>query len=214
MIEAEIWSGSVLLRILIAAASLCFLFVIPELLKILPLMGGCMMRMKECLMLQNSASLSRCRDKVAAAMVLPFIILTSRYCIYPPASGSEITGCILIHSSALLAYFLLRRLEGLALRWKSSGSDDLECSAGILRIMFVTTALLAIASAGICRFAGVEESVIQSIILWEIAAVYLIGLIRQIQIFVYYDGILSGILYLCILEILPTGLLVTSALIF
>ena len=51
-------------------------------------------------------------------------------------------------------------------------------------------------------------------ILWISALTYLLHLVRKLQILSSSCSIFAGFLYLCALEILPTGVLVTSAVIF
>ncbi len=50
--------------------------------------------------------------------------------------------------------------------------------------------------------------------LWVSAFIYALYMLRKFQIFASGFSILTCFLYLCALEIIPTGLLVASALIF
>ena len=59
----------------------------------------------------------------------------------------------------------------------------------------------------------VEEVTVKSAILWLSAGIYGLFLIRKIQIFTSNCSVFTAFLYLCALEIIPTGTLVVSAII-
>ena len=67
-------------------------------------------------------------------------------------------------------------------------------------------------TVGILALAGVNDLTVKTVILAETAFIYLVYLIRKSQILSMVCGPLQVFLYLCALEVLPTGLLVASAL--
>ena len=69
------------------------------------------------------------------------------------------------------------------------------------------------AIGGIMSFIDVDNSIIKDAMIWVSGAIYLLFLIRRTQIFASSYNFFTVFLYLCALEIIPTGVLVTSAMI-
>jgi hypothetical protein len=73
--------------------------------------------------------------------------------------------------------------------------------------------MLALATVGILYLAGVDDLIINRFLLIESGVIYLIYLLRRGQILSLSCNPLTTFLYLCGLELLPTALLVVSAVI-
>ena len=78
---------------------------------------------------------------------------------------------------------------------------------------FAILTLLLLTVAGIMTVAGTDETAIKNAILWISAGIYGLFLIRKFQIFTSNCSVFAAFLYLCALEIIPTGTLVVSAII-
>ena len=76
---------------------------------------------------------------------------------------------------------------------------------------FILLMMLLLATVGILYLAGVDDLVISRFLLVETGIVYLIYVLRRGQILSVSCNPLTTFLYLCGLELLPTGLLVASA---
>ena len=83
-----------------------------------------------------------------------------------------------------------------------------------LTIYDVLLVLAVLVTGGILSYFNVPPTVIRNTIVWISAAIYLLFLTRKFQIFTSYCSVFSAFLYLCALEIIPTGTLVVSAIIF
>ena len=79
---------------------------------------------------------------------------------------------------------------------------------------FSILALLLLATGGVMSFLDVSEEVIKTAMLWISATIYLLFILRKSQIFISSCSFFTTFLYLCALEIIPTGALVASAIIF
>ena len=79
---------------------------------------------------------------------------------------------------------------------------------------FIILTLVLMAMGGILSFIKADPMAIKSAMLWVSAITYALFLLRKFQIFNSSCSFFSSFLYLCALEILPTGALVASALIF
>jgi hypothetical protein len=94
---------------------------------------------------------------------------------------------------------------------------SLKSYKGVVRVAYsffiiLTILLLSIEAWGVVF--KMEYESMRNAMLWVSALTYLLYLIRKIQILNSCCSFFTGFLYLCALEILPTGVLVTSAVIF
>ena len=78
---------------------------------------------------------------------------------------------------------------------------------------FVILTLMLLAAGGIMSVTGTDETVIKTAMLWISAGIYLLFILRKFEIFVSSCSVFTAFLYLCALEIIPTGTLVISAII-
>ena len=67
---------------------------------------------------------------------------------------------------------------------------------------------------GVMSFIEMDETVIRTAMLCVSALIYALFMLRKLQIFASGCSFFAAFLYLCALEILPTGVLVASAIIF
>jgi hypothetical protein len=108
---------------------------------------------------------------------------------------------------------LRKGLEHL-LRGKKINQKTYRSACKSSHTFFIILTLLLMAMGGIMSFVNVAPMDIKNAMLWVSAAIYAVFLLRKTQIFTSSCSFFSGFLYLCALEILPTGALVASALIF
>ena len=69
-------------------------------------------------------------------------------------------------------------------------------------------------AGGVLSFVGTDTEVIKTAMIWISAFTYALFLLRKTQIFSSSCNFFSAFLYLCALEIIPTGILVVPAVIF
>ena len=196
--------------------SICILVMIlsiRKLVNVIPSLLGCLFRWKEAFNLEYNLKLSRDRNLVFLILILPFCLMVSRFGIYSPEflSGAGQLLRLAAFTGIFIAYLLLRRLLGTI--FKSAEMDGKAWSAA--QMLFLTFFCLAtvccLAGAGILSYTGLPDNTIRIILIHTVAFFYLVFIFRKIQIFSHYCSVFSTILYLCTLEILPTGLLVASA---
>jgi hypothetical protein len=79
---------------------------------------------------------------------------------------------------------------------------------------FVIYALLLLTTGAIMGIADVDDATVRYAMLWVSAFIYLLFLLRKMQIFASSCSVFAAFLYLCALEMIPTGILIVSAIIF
>lgn len=193
-------------------ACLFFIVAIAGISEISTSLLGCLVWWKECVNIHASASLSRIRNYTAAFLIPAFITIFSRYFNYPsfpPFSNWPDSVWILMVFSA---YITVRWICGTVFRMRKTKKDNFKCGTQCTRNFFVIMVLTISLTHVISVTTGIPDSITKEILKWEIIVTYAINLLRKTQIFVYYDGYFAGFLYLCTLEILPTGLLIAPLL--
>lgn len=205
-----------LFNILALISVLICLSLLKRFTAIFPSLMACIIRWKESVNLEASVKLSSDRDKLAFAMLMPFCLVTDRFCLYEPKflSGFDGNMKLAITIGIFLVYFMLRTIAAKFYRPKGRSSKCYKIADKSALTFFIILTLILLAMGGVMTFMDVEPAMIKSAMLWVSAGIYTLSLLRKTQIFVSGCSIFTAFLYLCALEIFPTGILVVSALIF
>ena len=117
---------------------------------------------------------------------------------------------MLIILGIFVCYLLLRRFLWFILqprRW----SENYPMARKVAYTFFIMAGLTVLPTVGILSLVGCNDLIIKTVIFSEMAFIYLVFLIRKGQILSFVCSPLQVFLYLCALEVLPTGLLIASA---
>ncbi len=199
-------------------AFICILTIMPvlrSLVSIFPSLVACLVRSKECFNLESSVKLSRSRDIIALAMFLPFCLLASRFNLCGEGLMQDFhEGLrIAIIVGVFTFYFFFRLAIFRLFRPQRMPKKTYETAGKAAHTFFVILTLTLLLTGGVMSMADAAESAISSAMLWISAAIYGLFLLRKCQIFTSNSSIFAAFLYLCALEIIPTGTLVVSAII-
>jgi hypothetical protein len=177
---------------------------------------ACIIRWKESVNLEASVKLSNDRDRLAFAMLLPFCLTADRFRLYDPKflAGFDDNIRLALTIGIFLAYFIIRSIAAKFYRPKGRGSKCYKIADKSSLTFFTILTLVLLTMGGVMSFIGLDPAMIKSAMLWVSAGIYALSLLRKTQIFVSGCSIFTAFLYLCALEIFPTGILVVSALIF
>ncbi len=203
-------------NILALVSILMMITLLRRLVNIFPSLMSCMARWKESVNLENSVKNSYDRDIIALGLVIPFCLVAERFDLYDLAFMDGMdenmrTGIII---GIFAAYIVIRALASMMVTTGRSRKKTYEAASKSAYTFFIILALLLTATGGILSFLDVDPTVIRSAMLWISAAIYGLFLIRKTQIFTSGFSILTSFLYLCALEIIPTGILIVPVLIF
>ncbi|MGN1046500.1 MAG: hypothetical protein ACI4QG_05325 [Candidatus Cryptobacteroides sp.] len=196
----------------VASVLLCVLFL-KRLYCAFPYMTSCLVRWREAFALEYSVSISRDRNLFFVLMVIPMAILLDRYDIYSP----DFLGFIpedfrVLGTAACLAVFLLLRVFLLNVsRMRKTPRNAYSAAGGLFRTFFCLATLTVVLISGVLGRIGVDDGIVRTVILCCLSVFWTLLLLRKGQIFAHNCTIFSTILYLCSLEIVPTGLMVASA---
>ena len=205
-----------LFKILALISTVLIIALLKRLVNIFPSLAACVVRWKESLNLESSVKHSLDRDMLAAAMIIPFCLTVTRFGLYAPAfmSGMGENSRTAIIIGIFLVYCGIRIMMSMIVKTFKVTSKSVKAAERSSFTFFIILTLILILTGWTLSFFDVEIGVIRNAMLWISAFIYAVFVLRKTQIFVSGCSIFTAFLYLCALEIIPTGALVASALIF
>ena len=205
-----------LFNILTLFAFLVILLLLRRMVDIMPSLMACFIRSKESLNLEASVKLSRDRDLIASAMIVPFCLLAFYYRLYSPGflEGMSSNSVLGMYFAIFFIYILLRFTVSRLFRPQKMPKKIYLAADKASFSFFITGTLILLATGGIFSLLDISDAEIRTAMLWISAVIYLVLVVRKIQIFSTSCSVFAGFLYLCALEMIPTGILVVSAIIF
>lgn len=183
---------------------------------IFPSLMACMIRWKESLNLEASIKSGRERDLAALLMFIPFCLVVSAFRLYDPGfmSGMDETSRLAGTAAISVAYMLLRQVLTYVMRPQKMNPKVYRAAHKLFLSFFTILALFLLATAGVMSFADISPAVTRNAMLWVSASAYALFIIRKTQIFMSSCSLFTAFSYLCTLELIPTGTLVVSAIVF
>lgn len=185
-------------------------------INIMPYVLGSITRPRMAAEIEGSVRMARDRNIVALIFIIPLCLILTRYDIYSPDFLDALgPGARLLTVSAIFTGFLLlRTLVAFLLKSRRMRISGYLAARKICYTVFIAAMILMLVTLGILVLFHTPERAIRVVLIVEMALSYLILLLRRAQILSVYCNPFSLFLYLCALEIVPTGLYVASALIF
>ena len=192
------------------------ILILRPFVEILPSLLACLIRWKEIVNLENVVKYARYRNWIAFILIIPFCITVYEFKLYRPHFIENLSDDLnlLAIIGVFIGYLVLRLISSnlsMSRKKRTKASDTAQSSS---YIFFIILTLLSMIEGAILSFIKVDIETIRSIILWTCGIIYVIALVRKLQILSSNYNLFSAILYLCAFEILPTGALLTSAIIF
>ena len=190
--------------------------MLKRLVNIFPSLMACMIRWKENINLNISLKTRTDRDLLAFSMMIPFCLTVHHFRMYCPGfmKGLSDNAGLGVVFGIFAAYLALRVACRYLFRLHKTPSSTYETATDSVRTYFIILTFLLMTTGGVLSFAGVDLLHIRTAMFWISGAMYLIFIVRKTQIFYSSCSFFASFLYLCALEILPTGVLIASAVIF
>lgn len=207
---------SLALEILACVSLFIILLILRKIVNVYPSLIACVMRWKESINLEASVKLSRDRNAIALALVIPFCLIVEHFDLFYPSymDGKGESMRILIVIGTFIIYGSLRLITAFFCRPKKQSDKSYVTGCKSMFTYFILITLLLLCVGGVSEFISVRDSLTKEILLWLTGATYLFAIFREFQIFVSSYSVFAAFLYLCALELIPTGLLVVLAFVF
>ncbi len=195
---------------------LIIITLLRRLVNIFPSLVACLLRWKESVNLEASVKNSYDRNIIAVGMIIPFCLVAGRFRLYAPSfmDGMSEDLRIGITFGVFSAYIMIRTLASMMVLTQKSKKKIYDTASKSAYTFFIILTILLLSVGGVLSFLDVSSDVIRNAMLWLSACIYALYMLRKTQIFASSFSIFTSFLYLCALEIIPTGVLIASALIF
>ena len=202
----------ILMGILVTVFVVLALLLIRNFLHVLPFLWDSVFRARGSVALENNVRVARERNQQVFVLMIPAILFIYRYRLYDARFLQSLEGNWRLAAVAgvFLAYLLLRYLIYLILKPKRR-SDHYRMAHRAGFTFFILLLLPAIAGVIILYFFRANDFIIRSFLYILATLTYLMFLVRKSQILSLSCNPLLTFLYLCGLEILPTGVLIATA---
>lgn len=207
------WDDSILLVIVATVSLIGGILLLRMLLNINSSLLGCVIRSKECYNLESSAQLSRERDIIAIFITFPVCLVISYYRLWELNFMAKLGPGLnyLITLGAVILYILLRTGISILLTPRSYNVRTYKVALKTFDTFYIVAAMLLFATAAAMGVFRVDHELTRITLFWELLATYALQIVRKAQILGSTMPFLTTILYLCALEIIPTGILVATA---
>lgn len=205
-----------LFDILALISTLFIIAVMRRIVDFMPTMLSCIVWWKENVNIDVSLKIRRDRNLVAGALILPFCLLATWAGLYSPdfTTGMSLAARLGITTGVFFCYILLREGIAAGIRPRRFSGNIWHAATSTEYTFFIPLVMTLLVAGGIMSLTSATSDTIKVAMFWISGTIYLMFLVRKLQIFSSNCNLFSAFLYLCALEILPTGVLITSAVIF
>lgn len=210
--EAQAWTDYPADYILVMAAAILILTSLRMLMDLYPFLLDSASRWKGCITIDSSIRLKSDRNLLGLIWLLPVVLITDRYGLLT----ADILGSIkpqwhvFATAGVLAAWFFLRMVGFIICSLKAKKPETLRTAHKCIFNFIILLASTLIIPVGIFSIGGVPDSIAHTVVLYVTAAFYLLALLRETQILRTFCGQFRSFLYLCALEIIPTGALIAG----
>ena len=185
---------------LVIACAIVILLNLRNYYFIFPHIAACLGWWRGNFMLESSVSLQRVRNICAATTLLPVAMVVYHYGLAPLAYAG--------------GYLAVRLVPAVLITPDKKYAQTWEVARRCIRNYFIPYGMLLVLTVGICVLLRVSDDVTKFVLLGETAFSYVVFFRRKRQIFKSAFGGFTVFLYLCALEIIPTGLLIAVTILF
>ncbi len=201
-------------NVAVGLSVLVALLILRPLTAMLPKLTASLLRTRICLELEFNLREQITRNRLCMGMVLPMGLIIWRFRLYDPDWFSHLGPALRLLSciAVIFLYWLCRYVPQRLLRHRRLSGEVYQAGCNFAFTANILATIVVALTACVLSLCGAADGVVRTVLLWLYAALYLVFVLRKFQIFASSCPIFSAILYLCALEVLPTGLLVVSAL--
>lgn len=208
------WSLDIFTTVVMAIFLILTIITISDFIRMLPLLVDSYSRKSSCLAIEHSVQTSGQRNFTAFIILLPFCLVADKFDLFRPnfLSGVPHGWMAVVLIGVFILYILVKLLMANIVRKPYHISfDSWRAIQRCFFNYFILMAVVVMATAGLMSLFGAETGGVQKVCRWEIAGIYFLSFLRSGNILSDYCSGLGTILYLCALEVLPTGALVACA---
>lgn len=210
--QALAWSDYPVNTALLVIATLLLLVSLRIFLGIAPKLFDSLSRWKACVNIDASVQQKSDRNTLGVIATLPLALVADRYGFFSAGILDIIPDgwSSLVTLGIIIVWLLVRHFFFYLCLLRTQRPETFRTAHKSFFNYWIIASLLLTLTAGIISFTNIPDSAGRSILLYELAVMYLIALLRKSQILLSYCGPLTTFLYLCALEFIPTGALIAG----
>lgn len=199
-------------NILVTLTVVVGMLLLERFLQLLPLLADSIFRARGSSSLENSVRANHDRNLMAAYLSVPALLVVNRYRLYDAAFLRDLPSPwrLLALAGVFAAWVLLSWMLFRLLRPRRRFDTYLRAHRASATY-FIIYMLLVLGTLGLLALFRLPDATVRMVLYAETAVYYLFFLVRRAQIMALSCNPFRTFLYLCGLEILPSVLLVVSA---
>lgn len=190
------------------------LALLPTFFHLAPYLADAVFRARGSEALEFSVRVTRDRNMFAYIMLIPAVLIMSRYRLYDPSFMMQFQGAwhLLACAAVLAAYIILRAIIYVILKPRRH-YEYFRLAHRAIYTFFILLMLIALPALGLLTVVDANDVIIRGVMYGLLVVVYFVFIIRKAQILSLSCGGFALFLYLCALEFIPTAALIVSAVI-
>lgn len=207
------WVDSPWLSLLVVLCVIAIILLMKNILHALPEVVLSMGRVRGSQDIEGSLRLSRDRNLTTLVLIVPFVMLLSRFRIYDPWWMEEFTPemHLLWTFLCFVGYLILRWILAVWLRPRRMDGDVYTMARRFAWSGFILLTLLLLALTGILLLCGASDLSVKWLLIDVMIVVFCVYCLRKSQIFNLSCAPFTSFLYLCALEFVPLAIWIASA---
>ncbi len=208
------WSDYTANSVAIALAVILFLITFREFVAIVPYLLDAFSRWRACLNIDSNIQTRNARNLLGFIFITPITVIADRFSFIPAGRLAAVPAewHIVAVLGIIVSWLLLKSIIYFILSFRVRKKELFQTAHKSFYNFWILAGALNIITGGICLLSGADLSITRTVLLGELALLYFVAIIRKSQILGSFCSLLHTFLYLCALEILPTGTLIALSL--
>lgn len=212
VMPAENWTGCTVNTVAVIVLVITGLLVLNSYIRMLPLLTDCLFRWKASIRIDSSIRLKDDRNILALVSLLALVIISDRFSFFSIGMLDSLPQQWSLPGTAavIIAWVVLRGICYFLCSRRAPRPDTFRTAHTSPRNILILAVTLMVFTAGVIILTDIQDEVGRTILMYEAALLYLIAILRERQILVSACNHFLTFLYLCALELLPTGALIAG----
>ena len=192
--------------------AILMLISMKTLISLFPLLLDSASRWKGCITIDSSIRLKSDRNILGLIWLLPVVLVADRYSLFTAGILEKVNPQWHVFATAgvIAAWFLLRFLGYSLCSFRVKKPEAFRTAHKCLFNYVILLAAVLSLVTGIISITGLSDQCGRAVVLYCCIAFYLLALLRKAQILRTFCSQFRTFLYLCALEIIPTGALIAG----
>lgn len=206
------WGDSLPVSVLVVAATILAICNVKNFIMIIPSLYESFIRAKGSANLETRITLIRARTITALVLIVPFCMIADRFTLLDIGYIQAMSPLLRLGATiaAFFVFFIMRIIIGWQIEPKFKGRDAWGIGRRSAHGFFIIMTVLELIAVAVMSLIGADDQTIKTVLYYIIAFLYAVAVFRRLQILRVSCNSLTIILYLCTLEIIPTGLLLAA----